>query len=205
VPEQALILWEKTAEVEFDTDSYVSVLTAIADLATISPAAQKLCDFVYDLLNGPTPQDITLDYALLNVYAKCGCDFQVVRSVFDNIYCRHGTPTVVGWNILISALARRRLGLMAISTFDQMISEGVKPDYVTMGALLTACLYSGFAERCVEYFDSMHDKYIILFYFIFYCCFFFFDMKKISQLTFLICLVQYQLCVSKVAWTLLKS
>ncbi|WRX20613.1 Pentatricopeptide repeat - like 10 [Theobroma cacao] len=61
------------------------------------------------------------------------------RKVFDEI----AYVDVVKWNVLMSGLARCRLGTQALSVFKEMLVFGIQPDEFCLTTALTACAQNG--------------------------------------------------------------
>ncbi|XP_047064005.1 pentatricopeptide repeat-containing protein At3g20730-like [Lolium rigidum] len=98
--------------------------------------------------------DLALDNALVDMYAKAG-EFSDARRAFDEMPHRN----VVSWTSLITAYGKNGFGGDAMSLFDRMLEDGVKPNDVTFLSLLSACGHSGLMSRGMEYFTSMMSKY----------------------------------------------
>ncbi|CAM0902531.1 unnamed protein product [Alopecurus aequalis] len=98
--------------------------------------------------------DVALDNALVDMYAKAG-EFSDARRAFDEMPHRN----VVSWTSLITAYGKNGFGGDAVSLFDKMLEDGVKPNDVTFLSLLSACGHSGLMSKGMEYFTSMMSKY----------------------------------------------
>ncbi|KAK8967475.1 Pentatricopeptide repeat-containing protein [Platanthera guangdongensis] len=72
--------------------------------------------------------------ALIAFYAKCGM-VEIARMVFD----RMRTRDLVSWNSAISGYAQNGYGYEALVLFHRMFVE-IMPDYVTLLAVLPACM-----------------------------------------------------------------
>ncbi|KQJ84764.1 hypothetical protein BRADI_5g22640v3 [Brachypodium distachyon] len=98
--------------------------------------------------------DVALDNAVVDMYAKAG-EFADARRAFDEMPYRN----VVSWTSLITACGKNGFGEDAVSLFDRMVEDGVKPNDVTFLSLLSACGHSGLTSKGMEYFTSMMSKY----------------------------------------------
>nr|CAB3470025.1 unnamed protein product [Digitaria exilis] len=98
--------------------------------------------------------DVVLDNALVDMYAKAG-EFSDARHAFDEMPHRN----VISWTSLITACGKNGFGEDAVTLFDRMEEDGVKPNDVTFLALLSACSHSGLTNKGIEYFTSMMTKY----------------------------------------------
>lgn len=92
--------------------------------------------------------------ALVDMYAKCG-NIVFARCIFDRMEV-HDT---VAWTAIIMGYALHGDACLAISLFEQMAMEGVKPNAGAFVAVLTACSHSGFRDEGWKYFRSMTRDY----------------------------------------------
>ncbi|KAG9459408.1 hypothetical protein H6P81_003916 [Aristolochia fimbriata] len=103
-------------------------------------------------------QDVCLGNALVDMYAKCG-SIEMALSVF------HSMPVkdTFSWNAIIGGLAANGNGRMAIDLFTQMerLGSNIKPDHVTLTAVLCACTHSGLVQEGYKYFNSMSSVYSV--------------------------------------------
>ncbi|GLJ15071.1 hypothetical protein SUGI_0246360 [Cryptomeria japonica] len=94
--------------------------------------------------------------ALIDMYAKCG-NLEVARHLFD----RMSKKNTVSWNAMIAGYAMHGCGEEALSLFQQMQSEDVKPDNITFIALLSACSHAGLIQEGWHYFNFMREEHHI--------------------------------------------
>ncbi|CAO1947634.1 unnamed protein product [Urochloa humidicola] len=127
-----------------------SLLAICANIASIKFGAQL---HAYMCKKQPMG-DSALDNALVDMYAKAG-EFSDARRAFDEMPRRN----VISWTSLITACGKNGFGEDAVTLFDRMEEDGVKPNEVTFLALLSACSHSGLMNKGVEYFTSMMSKY----------------------------------------------
>lgn len=92
--------------------------------------------------------------ALLDMYAKCGCLDEALRT-FDEMPEKNS----ITWNAVISAYAHYGEAKNAIKMFESMLHCGLYPDSVTFLSVLAACSHNGLAEECMKYFDLMKYHY----------------------------------------------
>lgn len=100
--------------------------------------------------------DVVIGTALIDMYGKCG-SLAKAREVFDEIM----EKDVLAWTAMISALAMHGCGEEAFVLFGKMVSQGLKPNHVTFGSLLSACVHSGLVEKGRWCFDLMKRVYLI--------------------------------------------
>ncbi|KAG7658964.1 Pentatricopeptide repeat [Arabidopsis suecica] len=93
-------------------------------------------------------KDLFTDTALIDMYAKCG-DLNAAETVFRAMSSR----SIVSWSSMINAYGMHgRIG-SAISTFNQMVESGTKPNEVVFMNVLSACGHSGSVEEGKYYFN----------------------------------------------------
>lgn len=100
--------------------------------------------------------DVVNTSALINMYAKCG-KIHSAEKLFNN-----GFPLkdVIVCNSMIMGYGMHGHGHHAISVYDRMMEEGLKPNQTTFVSLLTACSHSGLVEEGKTLFQNMerdHD------------------------------------------------
>ncbi|XP_051118497.1 pentatricopeptide repeat-containing protein At5g66520-like [Andrographis paniculata] len=94
--------------------------------------------------------DVILGTALIDMYGKCGQIDEVI-SVFEDM----SEKNVFTWNAVIMGLALSKNGKEAIKWFRKMNEERVCPDEVTLIAVLSACVHSGFVHMGRRVFASL--------------------------------------------------
>lgn len=107
-----------------------SVLSACGSLAAIRPGKAIHC-YAYRL---GIESDVAVACAIMNMYLKCGFT-QPGSRIFLTMPEKNSTA----YNIMISGLGSHGRGAEAVEVFEEMLSEGVKPDEATFSALLCAC------------------------------------------------------------------
>jgi pentatricopeptide repeat protein len=146
-PQEALMLFDAMPMQpdEVTMVSVVSACSALGDLAT----GERLRQYVDS--NG-FGWMVSLRNALMNMYAKCGC-LKEARALFDGMTVR----SLASWNTLISAYASHGDVDSTVTLFHQMLADdnSVKPDGVTLLAVLTVYAYKGSVEEGRTVFDAM--------------------------------------------------
>ncbi|XP_060202123.1 pentatricopeptide repeat-containing protein At1g03540-like [Lycium barbarum] len=135
---------------EVDLYSFGTVLRACAGLAALKSGKEVHCQY----LRRGGWSDVIVESALVDLYAKCGFD-NYACVIFRQMKVRNS----VTWNSMISGFAQNGKGEEAIAVFKEMISEGVKPDYISFIAVLFACSHSGMVDEGRKYFLSMINEY----------------------------------------------
>ncbi|OEL22342.1 Pentatricopeptide repeat-containing protein [Dichanthelium oligosanthes] len=98
--------------------------------------------------------DVGVNNALIDMYAKCGsvsCAYKVFQSMQQR--------PVITWTAMIMGFAQNGLARKAVVVFDDMLLEGVAPNYVTLICVLYACSQGGFVDEGWIYFNAMGDKF----------------------------------------------
>ncbi|KAK6272704.1 hypothetical protein POUND7_009787 [Theobroma cacao] len=114
-----------------DKMTLVVVLSACSRLGDLSLGTQiheNICNF-HDI-----GSDVFVDNALVDMYMKCG-DVDSARQLFNLMPVKN----VVSWNSMISGLVQQGQFKEALDVFHDMQKIGLKPDNVTLVAVLNAC------------------------------------------------------------------
>ncbi|KAK1290438.1 Pentatricopeptide repeat-containing protein [Acorus calamus] len=85
---------------------------------------------------------VSVANSLIDMYAKCGCLESSVR-VFDEMRNRD----TVSWTCLISSYGFHGRGTDALGVYDEMLKNGIRTDWITSLAALSACVHSGLIEE----------------------------------------------------------
>ncbi|KAK9665573.1 hypothetical protein RND81_14G120200 [Saponaria officinalis] len=150
--EEALSLYAKMeAEgIQPNDLTLASVLKGCSSLAALEQGKQIHAHAIkYGLA-----REVTIGSSLSSMYAKCGC-IDEGRIVFQRMTARD----VISWNVMISGLAQNGCSDKALELFDDMRSEGVKPDNVTFVNILSACSHMGLVDKSWDYFRMISEEY----------------------------------------------
>ncbi|XP_059651741.1 pentatricopeptide repeat-containing protein At1g08070, chloroplastic-like [Cornus florida] len=120
-----------------DEMTMVIVLSACANIGDLS-LGRKIHSYIHD---NNVKLDVYIGNALVDMYLKCG-DVGFARKVFNEMPLKN----VVSWNSMISGLAQQGEFKEALDVFRKMQSRGVKPDDVTLVAVLNSCANLGLLE-----------------------------------------------------------
>ncbi|KAJ0010988.1 hypothetical protein Pint_33777 [Pistacia integerrima] len=99
-------------------------------------------------------QDLILNYALLDMYSKCG-SLEDAKSIFYKMV----EKDVISWSTMIARLAQNRYSRKALKLFELMKASGLEPNYITILSVLFACSHAGLVEDGLYYFQSMKKLY----------------------------------------------
>nr|AYM00607.1 pentatricopeptide repeat protein [Salvia miltiorrhiza] len=94
--------------------------------------------------------------SLIDFYCKCGF-VEVGRKLFDQMT----KSDEASWNSMLMGYATNGYGIEALSLFEEMRSDGVRPSEVTFTAVLSACDHSGLVEEGKKWFYLMKHHYHI--------------------------------------------
>lgn len=121
-----------------DGMTLVIVLSACARLGDLR-LGRKLHRYI--IRNSNVNVDVFVGNALVDMYLKCG-DANFARKVFQEMPVKN----VVSWNSMISGLAQNGEFKESLYMFRKMQRLGVKPDDVTLVAVLNSCANLGVLE-----------------------------------------------------------
>ncbi|PON35822.1 Pentatricopeptide repeat [Parasponia andersonii] len=100
-------------------------------------------------------RDVSLRNALIDMYSKCG-SLDLARRVFDDeSFCKDA----ISWSSMISGYGLHGRGKEAVSLYDKMVLQGVRPDTITIVGLLSACGRSGLINEGLNIYSSVVNKY----------------------------------------------
>lgn len=95
--------------------------------------------------------------ALMDVYAKSG-DLVVARRLFNCIRNR----SVVAWSSMIMGYGSHGYVAEALTLFEEMEANNIKPNYITYIGVLSACAHAGLVNEGRGYFRRMVDCHCII-------------------------------------------
>ncbi|CAI0628690.1 unnamed protein product [Linum tenue] len=130
--------------------SFSSIMPACAHLTTLNLGKQlhgyiMRCGF---------DDNVFISSSLVDMYAKCG-HIRTAGWIFGGIKGRD----MVSWTAMIMGCALHGYAEDAISLFEQMKLEGIRPNHVAITAILTACSHAGMIDEGRRYFDRMTEEY----------------------------------------------
>lgn len=133
-----------------DKITFVCILNACASLAALEEGGEIHAAIVDSGYNS----DIVVGTALINMYGKCG-----KVCVAKSVLARLPVHDRVSWSALITACAQNGQAKEALELFQQMQSDGVRPDGITFTSILTACSHTGQVNDGRCYFVSMRTDH----------------------------------------------
>ncbi|CAE5956433.1 unnamed protein product [Arabidopsis arenosa] len=135
---------------EKDLYCFGTVLKACAGLAAVRLGKEIHGQYVRRGCSG----NVIVESALIDLYGKSGCIDYASR-----VYSKMSVRNMITWNAMLSALAQNGRGEEAVSFFNDMVKKGIKPDYISFIAVLTACGHTGLVEEGRNYFALMAKSY----------------------------------------------
>lgn len=130
--------------------SLSSVLLGCSNLSALK-LGKQIHQFIH---KSPLYTDTTVGTSLISMYCKCG-NLQDAWKLFLEMPHKD----VVTWNAMISGYAQHGAGEKALSLFDKMRNEGIRPDWITFVGVLSACNHSGLVDLGIQFFDTMQRDF----------------------------------------------
>ncbi|KAK2973874.1 hypothetical protein RJ640_013928 [Escallonia rubra] len=138
------------AKIKPKSISFSSIMPACAHLTTLHLGKQLHgC-----IIRGGFDENVFIASSLVDMYAKCG-NIRAARWIFN----RMKQHDMVSWTAMIMGCALHGHAHDAISLFEQMKMEGIRPNYVSFIAVLTACSHAGMVDASWKIFNSMVQEY----------------------------------------------
>ncbi|KAF5739946.1 putative pentatricopeptide repeat-containing protein [Tripterygium wilfordii] len=129
-----------------DETSYSSALHASASLAALYQGT-----LIHDqIIKTGLTRNQCVASSLITMYAKCGSLGDACRIFEETENCN-----VVCWTAIIAACQLHGCANKVIDLFEEMVGEGIKPDYITFVCVISACSHSGRVKEGYNYFSSM--------------------------------------------------
>ncbi|KAJ4950392.1 hypothetical protein NE237_027224 [Protea cynaroides] len=128
-----------------DVVSVMSVLPVCACLASIH-LLRQCHGFVLRFCF----EDVRLNGALLDIYAKCG-SIDYAYKFFQS--CPQ--KDLVMFTAIVCGYAMHGMGEEALRVFSEMLEFGIKPDHVIITAILSACSHAGLVDEGLKHFESI--------------------------------------------------
>ncbi|KAJ3673366.1 hypothetical protein LUZ60_006740 [Juncus effusus] len=153
-PSEALSLFREMQEKKIKP-THVTILNVLNSCALIGTL--ELGKWVHEFAKkNKFDALIKINTALIDMYAKCGSLKDAIK-LFDEML-EKDTPA---WSAMIISYALHGQSEKAISLFESMKREGIKPDSITFLGVLHACSHNGKVEQGLYYFNKMKDYGII--------------------------------------------
>nr|AYM00570.1 pentatricopeptide repeat protein [Salvia miltiorrhiza] len=150
--EDALKLFKEMmeSEIQGNPSSMCIALSACSNLSML-----KLGKQIHQLIfKSPMCLDTKVGTSLISMYYKCG-----VLEDGWKLFVEMPLKDVVTWNAMISGYAQHGVTHKALGLFNEMRSQGMKPNSNTFIGVLSACNHAGLVELGVHYFEKMRKDY----------------------------------------------
>ncbi|BFG14015.1 hypothetical protein CerSpe_002890 [Prunus speciosa] len=153
-PHSALEMYKHFKElgVRPDETFILGIISACSQLGILGTAESIVGDYV----GQSTLSNLQVVTSLIDMYAKCG-SIERATQLFKMIHKKD----LLCYSTMISAFANHGLGQDAISLFEEMKKEGIKPDCVSFLCILSACNHAGLVTEGRRYFKQMTVEYRI--------------------------------------------
>ncbi|XP_074338152.1 pentatricopeptide repeat-containing protein At3g12770-like [Apium graveolens] len=129
--------------------SLISVLPACSSVGGLLGGRQVHGFAVRKELN----YEVSLCNALIDMYSKCG-SLNYARRVFD-FHCI--SKDAISWSSMISGYGLHGKGRDALLLYHKMLQSGIKPDFITVVGVLSACGRSEMVEEGLNIYNSIDD------------------------------------------------
>ena len=143
----------RRAGISPDVSTFCTVLQALWSIASWGHGATVHAQ----IIKTGSAMSRNIGSPLITMYSKCGSLGDANRA-FEEI---RDHRNVVSWTAMIAAFQQHGDGDRAIELFDEMLEEGIEPDYITFVCVLSACSHKGLIDQGFRYFGSMSKVYKI--------------------------------------------
>nr|XP_043637872.1 pentatricopeptide repeat-containing protein At1g71490 [Erigeron canadensis] len=153
--EEATFLFREMliSKVEPSYVTIASILPLCARVANLQHGKEFHC---YVIKREDFKDYLLLFNSLIDMYARSGKILHA-RKLFDTL----AKKDEVTYTSLIAGYGIQGEGQMAVDLFEEMIDSNIKPDHVTMVAVLSACSHSALVDQGQTLFDKMSSVYCI--------------------------------------------
>lgn len=101
-------------------------------------------------------QNVFVSTALIDMYSKSGS-----INYAENVFLNANEKNSVTYTNMILGYGQHGMGMKSLSLFHSMKENGIKPDAITLVAVLSACSYAGLVNEGLDIFNSMERDYKI--------------------------------------------
>ncbi|XP_073222264.1 pentatricopeptide repeat-containing protein At4g39530 [Cicer arietinum] len=126
--------------------TFAAVITAASNIASLRHGQQ----FHNQVIKMGFNDDPFVANAIVDMFAKSG-SIEEAHKAFSSTNWKD----VACWNSMIATYAQHGEAAKALQVFEHMTMEGVKPNYITFVAVLSACSHAGLLDLGFYHFDSM--------------------------------------------------
>ncbi|XP_002980145.2 pentatricopeptide repeat-containing protein At1g11290, chloroplastic isoform X1 [Selaginella moellendorffii] len=147
---EALELYREMQEegLESNNMTFLSLLEASANLTALGQGRRIHASIIdYGLA-----RDLLIQTALMYMYGKCA-GLDEAREVFESMERKN----VVAWTSIIAAYSQHGHCEESLELFRRMALDGVMPNEVTYGTLLSTCSHAGLVDEAYDNFVEMKN------------------------------------------------
>ncbi|KAF0890436.1 hypothetical protein E2562_002812 [Oryza meyeriana var. granulata] len=126
-------------EFECDTSSLASIISSCSRLGRLRLGRSAHCYSIKHLIG----ENSSVANALISMYGICG-NFDLALKIFGLVKTK---TDVVTWNALISSYTQLGHSKDALLLYDQMLTEGIKPNSATLVTVISSCANLAALER----------------------------------------------------------
>lgn len=141
-------LMRKFSDEEPNAVTFVNVISACAGVVDHLQYARQVHGLV---VKKPFRFDTVVGTALVDMYSKCRC-WESAYGVFVEM---KGTRNLISWNSAISGMMINGQHEVAVELFEQLDSEGLKPDSATWNSLISGFSQLGKVVEAFKFFERM--------------------------------------------------
>lgn len=137
-----------------------NMLPNAVTMASILPACSQIGSIVMGkqlhgfAIRHSLDQNVFVGTALVDMYSKLGA----IASA-ENVFALTPTKSPVTYTNMILGYGQHGKGAIALALFKEMQNSGVRPDAVTLIAVLSACSYAGLVDEGLNILESMEKMY----------------------------------------------
>ncbi|OWM89500.1 pentatricopeptide repeat-containing protein At2g03380, mitochondrial [Punica granatum] len=153
-PDKALELFHHLRLDESTTPDSVTLVIVLSASASLGAFQVGSSIHAYGIKEGLLSNNVYVETALLNFYAKCG-DTKSARMIFDGINFKN----TITWSAMIGGYGIQGSGPESLALFGDMLKEEVEPSEVIFTTILSACRHTGMVEEGLRYFRRMCEDY----------------------------------------------
>ncbi|XP_020523682.1 pentatricopeptide repeat-containing protein At5g10690 isoform X2 [Amborella trichopoda] len=139
-----------------DYITFTTLLKGLGEARRFDEAFQMLESVEDGSAVGNLKMSPPLVYALLNTLLDAG-DLRRAKGLLARYrsFLHERGPSILTYNLLIKGYTNSEKPLDALSVYDEMLREGLKPDRLTYNTLLLACVKSGEMDIAMRLFREM--------------------------------------------------
>ncbi|CAH8383387.1 unnamed protein product [Eruca vesicaria subsp. sativa] len=146
-------LMRKFSDEEPNDVTFVNAVSASASLLHLQYARQ-----IHGLVMKKTFRfDTMVGTALIDMYSKCRC-WKSAYSVFTEM---KDARNLISWNSAISGMMINGQHEVAVELFEQLDSEGLKPDSVTWNSMISGFSQLGKVNEAFKFFERMMSIVVV--------------------------------------------